>query len=90
MTENFEWPWNKAAAERQRQREQRSARAKKAWITRRAPKRPRGRPRLYPDIAIVRLPKGSLQRLDVALKPEETQADFIRGAIEKELQARGG
>lgn len=51
-------------------------------------KRPNGRPLMYPDKTIVRMPKGSLNRINRALYPNEYQGDFMRLAVEKELKAR--
>lgn len=51
-------------------------------------KRPNGRPLMYPDKTIVRMIKGSLKRVNQALKPDEYQGDFMRLAVEKELKAR--
>lgn len=51
-------------------------------------KRPNGRPLMYPDKTIVRMPKGSLKRINLALRENEYQGDFMRLAVEKELKAR--
>jgi hypothetical protein len=51
-------------------------------------KRPNGRPLMYPDKTIVRMPKGFLKRVNQALKQNEYQGDFMRLAVEKELAAR--
>lgn len=84
---NFVWPWV-----REHKRQKHSARAKKAWITRRQMLRARkgliGRPKLYTEMTIARLPEGSLQRIDLILKHGESQAAFVREAIEQALQAR--
>jgi hypothetical protein len=86
---DFIWPWS-----REYKRQQHSLRAKKAWITRRrmaemqGQKRPTGRPKLYKEMTIARLPEGSLARIERALKYGETQGAFVRMAIAKELQAR--
>jgi hypothetical protein len=50
--------------------------------------RPNGRPLMYPDKTIVRMPKGFLKRVNKALKPNEFQGDFMRLAVEKELETR--
>lgn len=51
-------------------------------------KRPNGRPLMYPDKTIVRMPEGFLKRVNRALKPNEFQGDFMRLAVEKELRLR--
>lgn len=51
-------------------------------------RRPNGRPLMYPDKTIVRMPKGSLKRVNQALREDEYQGDFMRVAVEKELKAR--
>jgi hypothetical protein len=51
-------------------------------------KRPNGRPLMYPDKTIVRMPKGFLKRVNQALKEGEYQGDFMRLAVEKELSMR--
>ena len=51
-------------------------------------KGPNGRPLMYPDKTIIRMPKGFLTRINNALKVEEYQGDFMRLAVEKELRAR--
>jgi hypothetical protein len=51
-------------------------------------KRPNGRPLMYPDKTIVRMPKGFLKRVNEALKEGEYQGDFMRVAVEKELKLR--
>lgn len=55
---------------------------------RRKIKRPNGRPLMYPDKTIVRMPKGSLKRVNLALKENEYQGDFMRTAVERELKLR--
>ena len=51
-------------------------------------KRPNGRPLMYPDKTIVRMPKGFLARVNNALKVGEYQGDFMRVAVDRELRAR--
>ena len=51
-------------------------------------KRPNGRPLMYPDKTIVRMPYGFLKRVNKALHPDEYQGDFMRVAVEKELASR--
>jgi hypothetical protein len=55
----------------------------------RAAKRPNGRPLMYPDKTIVRMPKGFLKHVNNALREGEYQGDFMRVAVEKELKRRG-
>lgn len=62
--------------------------AKVARKRMKAAKRPNGRPLMYPDKTIVRMPKGFLARINKALHKEEYQGDFMRVAVEKELRAR--
>jgi hypothetical protein len=47
-----------------------------------------GRPPLYPDRTICRLPAGTLAEIDAALRDGETAADLIRAAISRELASR--
>jgi hypothetical protein len=54
----------------------------------RAAKRPNGRPLMYPDKTIVRMPYGFLKRVNKALREGEYQGDFMRVAVEKELATR--
>ena len=51
-------------------------------------KRPNGRPLMYPDKTIIRMPKGFLARINNALKSGEYQGDFMRLAVERELRTR--
>jgi hypothetical protein len=51
-------------------------------------KRPNGRPLMYADKTIVRMPKGSLKRINSALREGEYQGDFMRAAVERELGLR--
>lgn len=76
-----------AALNREAARRKHSARARKAWVTRRKPHI--GRPKLYGKAVLVRLPGGAKSRIDRALRPDENQSDFLRAAVERELQARG-
>jgi hypothetical protein len=62
--------------------------AKSTKSRKKAVKRPNGRPLMYPDKTIVRMPKGFLSRINKALKVEEYQGDFMRVAVERELRAR--
>jgi hypothetical protein len=64
------------------------AKKKKAKAVKKAVKRPNGRPLMYPDKTIVRMPKGYLKRINGALKADEGQGDLMRMAVEKELKAR--
>jgi hypothetical protein len=61
---------------------------KKAKAVKKTVKRPNGRPLMYPDKTIVRMPKGWLKRINGALKADEGQGDLMRVAVEKELKAR--
>jgi hypothetical protein len=51
-------------------------------------KRPNGRPLMFPDKTIVRMPAGFLKRVNDALKEGEYQGDFMRLAVTKELKTR--
>jgi len=51
-------------------------------------KRPNGRPLMYPDKTIVRMPKGFLARVNNALRSGEYQGDFMRVAVEREQRTR--
>ena len=62
--------------------------AKSTKKRKKAVKRPNGRPLMYPDKTIVRMPVGFLKRVNAALKPNEYQGDFMRLAVEKELNQR--
>lgn len=62
--------------------------AKSIRKRKKAVKRPNGRPLMYPDKTIVRMPKGFLARVNKALHPNEYQGDFMRLAVEKELHQR--
>lgn len=48
----------------------------------------RGRPLMYPDKTIVRMPVGWLKRINAALKADESQGEFMRVGVEKELKSR--
>ena len=62
--------------------------AKAKPAVKKAVKRPNGRPLMYPDKTIVRMPKGWLKRINSATKADEGQGDLMRMAVEKELKAR--
>lgn len=47
-----------------------------------------GRELINYEQAVARFPEGTLRRIKRALQNEETQADFIRKAIETELKKR--
>lgn len=47
-----------------------------------------GRPLLYPDQTICRLPPGTLDRIHAALDEGEQPADFLRLAVAVELARR--
>lgn len=53
-----------------------------------AKKKAVGRPFMYPDQTLVRMPKGTLKRIHAACKDDEGQGDFVRAAIMKELSKR--
>jgi ribosomal protein L14 len=53
-----------------------------------AVKRPNGRPLMFPDKTIVRMPAGFLKRVNDALKEGEFQGDFMRSAVLRELKMR--
>ena len=78
-----------AALNRELKRQKHSERANKGWETKKAKRKPRGRPKLYEKILPVRIVKGVQPRIARALRPGESQSDFQRAAIERELQARG-
>lgn len=62
--------------------------AKSIKKRKRTVKRPNGRPLMYPDKTIVRMPLGFLKRVNKALREGEYQGDFMRVAVEKELASR--
>ena len=49
-----------------------------------------GRKPMGLESAILRLPTGTLARLDAALAPGERRADALRAAVEREIIARSG
>jgi hypothetical protein len=52
-------------------------------------KRPNGRPLMFPDKTIVRMPKGFLARINKIRKRDgDLQGDFMRVAVERELERR--
>jgi len=61
--------------------------AKKAKVVK-TKKKAVGRPFMYPDMTLVRMPKGTLKRVHSALKADEGQADFMRTSIMTELTRR--
>lgn len=62
--------------------------AKSSSRRKKVAKRPNGRPLMYPDKTIVRMPEGFLKRVNEALKQGEYQGDFMRLAVLKELKTR--
>lgn len=52
--------------------------------------RPMGRPRINGEDEKVtaRFPEGTLERIKAVLRPKEPQSEFMRVAIERELQRR--
>lgn len=49
---------------------------------------PPGRPKVNFEQVPARLPAGSKARIQAALGPRETQADFLKAAVEAELKRR--
>lgn len=49
---------------------------------------PVGRPRINDEQTPARFPAGTLARIDAATKPGEKRSDFIREAVERELERR--
>jgi hypothetical protein len=49
---------------------------------------PMGRPRINREQTPARFPLGTLARIDAALGDDEKRADFIRKAVERELERR--
>jgi predicted DNA-binding protein len=50
--------------------------------------RPVGRKRINDESTPARFPRGTLARLDSVLEEKERRADFIRIAVERELERR--
>ena len=67
-----------------------AAKKAKAAKAKPAKKKAIGRPFMYPDQTLVRMPKGTLKRVHAACKADESQADFMRAAIVAELARRKG
>ena len=67
-----------------------AAKKAKAAKAKPAKKKAIGRPFMYPDQTLVRMPKGTLKRVHAACKADEGQADFMRAAIVAELARRKG
>jgi hypothetical protein len=65
-----------------------AAKAAKKAKPKKAIKKTVGRPFLYPDMTLVRMPKGTLKRVHAACKTDEGQGDFMRAAIMTELKRR--
>lgn len=56
-----------------------------------SPTRPAvGRPRINDEQTPGRFPAGTLARIDAACRDGEKRADFIREAVERELERRKG
>jgi hypothetical protein len=53
-----------------------------------AAKKAVGRPFMYPDQTLVRMPEGTLKRVHAACKADEGQGDFMRTAVMTELKRR--
>lgn len=47
-----------------------------------------GRPKINDEQTPARFPGGTLGRVDAALRPGEKRSDFIREAVESELERR--
>jgi hypothetical protein len=47
-----------------------------------------GRPKLYPERIVLPLPAGTTARIDALLEDDEYRLDFIRAAIEAEVEKR--
>jgi hypothetical protein len=47
-----------------------------------------GRKQINFESAVVRLPDGSLKRLQAVLEEGESQSDFLREAVEREIKRR--
>lgn len=48
-----------------------------------------GRPKTNYEEMPARFPKGTLERIDAVRRPGENRTDFLRTAIEHEVQRRG-
>lgn len=53
-----------------------------------AGKKRRGRPLQWTETTLARFPDGTFKRIQVALDEDEDRTDFIREAVERELQRR--
>lgn len=49
---------------------------------------PVGRPKINHEQTPARFPLGTLAKIDAVLKPGEARSDFIREAVERELERR--
>ena len=49
-----------------------------------------GRPRINEEETMARFPRGTLARVDAALRKKEKRAEFLREAVERELRRREG
>jgi len=47
-----------------------------------------GRPKLYEEQMPARLPQGTMARMDAVLQENETRADLLRRAIDREIKHR--
>lgn len=52
-------------------------------------RRPVGRRKINDEQTPARFPLGTLERIDAALVDKEKRSDFIREAVERELERRG-
>jgi hypothetical protein len=50
--------------------------------------KPLGRKQINFEQQIARFPEGTLARMEAVLRPFEKRADFLREAVERELQRR--
>jgi len=53
-----------------------------------AKKKRMGRPRQWAEDMVARFPTGTFKRIEAALDDEEDRTDFVRVAVERELQRR--
>lgn len=55
-----------------------------------AKKRPIGRPRINGEQMVARFPEGTMAQIDAHLDDGENRSDFVRTAVSRELDRRGG
>ena len=51
-------------------------------------KAPPGRPRKWDEDMVARFPRGTFERIERVLEPDEDRTDFVRAAVERELAWR--